>query len=411
MAVAGIITEYDPLHMGHVYLMDEVRRLLGPETPIICVMSGNYVQRGAFAIADKRARAAAAVQSGADLVLELPTPWALSSAEGFAAGAVEILKAAGIVTHLAFGSESGNAGGLLRLAEALCSEDFAGQLHRELGRGDSFAAARQRAVESILSPEDAALLRTPNDILGVEYCKALRGSGIQPVAIPRRGAAHGDGEAGDGFASASAIRALLQKGMEGRALALMAPAMADAYRAERDAGRAPALLENCERAVLARLRFMEEGDFAALDEGHEGLYRRFYRFSRSAASVEALLESVKTRRYPMSRLRRMVFRAYLGLSSAPPYPPPYLRLLAANEQGTALLARMRETAALPVLTKPASVHRMAADARRLFALEVRAGRLYALACPDPASAIDEWRASPVICRKQSKERLSINPEN
>ncbi len=398
MPVAGIITEYDPLHMGHVYLMNKVRRLLGRETAVVCVMSGNYVQRGAFAVADKRARAAAAVQSGADLVLELPTPWALSSAEGFAAGAVEILKAAGVVTHLAFGSESGDIGALLRLAEALCSEEFSVRLRRELGRGDSFAAARQRVVEALLSPEDGVLLRHPNDILGIEYCKALRGSGIRPLAIPRRGAAHGDGEARDGLVSASAIRSLLQKGGEDRALSLMAPAMADAYRTERDAGRAPALLENCERAVLARLRFMEEADYAALDEGHEGLYRRFYRASRSAASVGELLEAVKTKRYPLARLRRMLFRAYLGLPPAPPGPPPYLRLLAANERGTALLAGMR---ALPVLTKPASVRRMAEDARSLFELEARASRLYALACPDPGSAVDEWRAGPVICRREA----------
>jgi len=165
-------------------------------------------------------------------------------------------------------------------------------------------------------------------------------------------------------------------------------------------------LENCERAVLARLRFMEEADCAALDEGREGLYRRFYRASRSAASVGELLEAVKTKRYPMARLRRMVFRAYLDLPSAPPCPPPYLRLLAASGRGTALLARMREAAALPVLTKPASVRRMAEDARRVFALEARAGRLYALACPDPAAAFDEWRAGPVICRREGRNLYS-----
>jgi len=381
--------------------MEEARRLLGPSAAVVCVMSGNYVQRGAFAIADKRARAAAAVRSGADLVLELPAPWALSSAEGFAAGAVELLKATGVVTHLVFGSESGDTGALLRLAETLASEDFAVCLRRELSRGDSYAAARQRAVGAVLSPEDAALLENPNDILGAEYCKALRGSGIRPAAIRRRGAAHGDETAGDGFVSASAIRALLRKGEEERALSLMAPAMAEFYRAERDAGRAPALLENCERAVLARLRFLEEADFAALDQGHEGLYRRFYRAGRSAATVEGFLEAVKTKRYPMARLRRMVFRAYLGLPPAPPWPPPYLRLLAANERGTALLAGMRKTAALPVLTKPASVRRMGAEARRLFELEARAGRLYALACPDPAAAVDEWRAGPAIFRGEA----------
>lgn len=396
MTAAGIITEYDPLHMGHVHLMAETRRLLGPDTGIICVMSGNYVQRGDFAIADKFARAAAAVQSGADLVLELPVPWALSSAEGFAAGAVELLKATGAVTHLVFGSESGDAAPLVRCAEALCAEDFSSRLREELKQGDSFPAARQRALEALLPGGDAGALSRPNDTLGVEYCKALRGSGIQPVAILRRGAAHGSEAAESG--SASAIRTLIRRGEEEAALDLCAPAMAEAYRAERAAGRAPVSLSNCERAILARLRFLEEADWAALDLGNEGLYRRFYRSSRSAASLSELLEDVKTKRYPLARLRRMVFRAYLGLPPAPPEVPAYLRLLAANRRGgTALLAGMRRTAALPVLTKPAAVRRLGPEARRLFDLEVRADRLWALACPDPAAVPDPWRRGPVIC--------------
>lgn len=399
MAAAGIITEYNPLHMGHVHLMAEARRPLGPETGILCVMSGNYVQRGDFAVAGKHARAAAAVRSGADLVLELPVPWALSSAEGFAAGAVEILKATGAVSHLVFGSEGGDAAPLVRCAEALCSGAFPEALRKELKKGDSFPAARQRALEALLSKEDAAALSRPNDTLGVEYCKALRGSGIQPVAVLRRGAAHDGADVGDGIASASAIRALLRKGEEEAALGLCAPAMAEAYRMEREAGRAPASLERCERAILARLRFLEEADWAALELGNEGLYRRFFRSSRSAASLAELLETVKTKRYPMARLRRTVFRAYLGLPPAPPEEPAYLRVLAANERGTALLAGMRKTAALPVLTKPAAVRRLGPGARRLFDLEARADRLYALACPDPAAVPDAWRTGPVIVRE------------
>lgn len=395
MPVAGIIAEYNPLHCGHLYLLEEARRLLGLETAVVCVMSGNFVQRGDFALVDKLARAGAAVRSGADLVFELPLPWALSPAESFAQGGVELLKASGVVTHLVFGSEGGDVAPLVRLAEALASPEFSSRLRRELSRGDSFAAARQRAAASLLSPEDAACLARPNDILGVEYCKALSGSGIQPLAVPRRGSGHDAGLA-DGF-SASAIRDLVRRGETGAALRRMAPAMAEAYRAEEAAGRAPASLENCERAILARLRFLEEEDFAALDGGHEGLYHRLYRASRSAASFSQLLEEAKTKRYPLARLRRMAFWAYLGLSHAPPGPPPYLRLLAANGRGRVLLAQMRKRAALPVLTKPAAVGHMSPEALRLFRLEARAGRLYALACPDPAAVADEWRRGPLIC--------------
>lgn len=396
MPVAGIITEYNPLHYGHVHLLEETRRRLGAGTPIVCVMSGNFVQRGDFALVDKRARAAAAVRSGADLVLELPLPWALSSAEGFARGGVEALRALGCVTHLAFGSEGGDAGPLVRLAEVLCAGDFPEALRRELSKGDSFPAARQRAAAGLLSPEEAAPLGRPNDLLAVEYCKALRGSGIQPLAVLRKGDGH-DAPVSGGY-SASAIRELLRQGEEAAALERMAPAMAEAFRAEASAGRAPVFGENCEQAVLARLRFMEEPDFAALDHGREGLYRRLFRASRQAAGLSGLLAEAKTRRYPMARLRRMVLWAFLGLDGRTPEALPYLRLLAANNRGRAVLAQARS--ALPVLAKPAGVRRLGPEAQSLFQLEARAGRLYALACPNPAAAADEWRAGPVIVNQE-----------
>ena len=396
MPVAGIITEYNPLHYGHVYLLEETRRRLGPETGIICVMSGNFVQRGDFALTEKWGRARAAVRSGADLVLELPLPWATASAEGFASGAVGTLRATGLVTHLVFGSEGGDTAPLIRLAEVLASGAFDEVLRRELTRGDSFAAARQRAVAILLSQEETAPLARPNDLLGVEYCKALRGSGIRPLAVPRRGSGH-DGGGTDGF-SASAIRELIWRGETERALGLMAPAMAEAYRAEQQAGRAPVLWKTCERAILARLRFMDEADFAALDPGREGLHRRFRRAARDTGSLGKLLDAVKTKRYPLARLRRMVLWAYLGLSPVPPEELPYLRPLAFNERGRALLAAMRDTAVLPILTKPAAVRRLPPEAQRLFEEEVRASGLYALAFPDPAAGLSEWRRGPVILR-------------
>ncbi|MEG1594681.1 MAG: nucleotidyltransferase family protein, partial [Oscillibacter sp.] len=192
MQIAGIIAEYNPLHGGHVRLMEQLRAQLGQETAILCVMSGNFVQRGDFALLRKHVRAEAAVKSGADLVLELPLPWAVSSAERFADGGVQTLIETGLVTHLAFGSECGDAAALRRLAAGLLGESFPALLRRELDRGVSFAAARQAAVAQLPQSADAKLLETPNNILGVEYCKSLlrRGSSIQPLALPREGAAH-----------------------------------------------------------------------------------------------------------------------------------------------------------------------------------------------------------------------------
>lgn len=388
--------------MGHVHLLGEVRRLLGEDAAVVCAMSGDFVQRGDFALVRRRARAAAAVRSGADLVLELPLPWAASPAERFARGGVETLLGTGLVDTLAFGSECGDAAALCRVAAALLSEAFPPVLKEELGRGDSFAAARQRAVGRLTDPETAALLEHPNNILGVEYCKAVLARSAPPevLTVPRLGAAH-DGETDfpGQNASAAGIRALLRQGRREEALSRMAPAMAAVYRDEEAAGRAPVFWENCERAVLARLRGLEEADFAALDQGREGLYRRLYGASRSAASVEELLAAAKTKRYPHARLRRMVLWAYLGLRPGElPEKVPCLRVLAANGTGRALLARMRKTAVLPVLTKPAAVNRLGGEARRLLELEARAADLYALAYPDLSAAGggELWREGPVM---------------
>ncbi|MCI9482730.1 MAG: nucleotidyltransferase family protein [Oscillibacter sp.] len=393
MPIAGIIAEYNPLHAGHVHLMEEARCLLGPDTAILCVMSGDFVQRGDFALASKRARAAAAVESGADLVLELPLPWAVSPAEAFSAGAVELLENTGVVTHLVFGSECGDAAALNRVAAALNGEAFSERVRGELTAGDTFAAARQRAVSALTSREDAALLERPNNILGVEYCKSLQRlhSRIQAVTVLRTGAAH-DAESG---ASSSAIRTLLRRGEREAALGCMAPAMRIAYELEEGENRAPVFYETCERAVLARLRSMEPADFAALDPGREGLRNRLYQAVRGGVTVEEILTAAKTKRYPLARLRRMVLWAYLGLTEVPARVP-YARPLAANAVGRSLLAAMRKKAAIPVLTKPAAVHRLPEDAIRLFELEARAADLYALAYPAPAPGGGEWRARPVM---------------
>ena len=401
MQAAGIILEYNPLHNGHVYLLEETRRLLGAETAIIGIMSGDFVQRGDFAIVRRQARAKAAIESGVDLVLELPLPWAVASGERFADGGVEILEKTGVATHLVFGSECGDAAPLKRVASALISEELKPLLQQELRKGSSFAAARQRAVEKLVSAEEASLLESPNNILGVEYCKALlrRESGIRPLTIKRQGTAYHGTELEGILASATLIRRLLRDGEREQALELMAPAMQRAYLEEEAAGRAPVLSEVCERAILARLRSMPEEGFAGLDEGREGLCNRLYNASRTAVSVEEILKTAKTKRYAYARLRRMVLWAWLGLTPAEfSRGVPYLRVLAANETGRNVLARMKKTAAVPILTKPNHVRRMSEEAQKLFRLEAQAADLYALAYPDLSAAVGDslWKEGPVI---------------
>jgi predicted nucleotidyltransferase len=400
MQIVGIIAEYNPLHCGHLYQIERIRNLLGENTAMICIMSGNYVQRGDFAVLRKHVRAEAAVRSGADLILELPLPWAISSAERFAEGGVKLLNGTGITTYLAFGSECGDTEKLQRIAWILESTEFSSRLRSELKTGVSFAAARQTVVEDFLGEDDGKILSQPNDILGVEYCRSLfrEKSSLIPLAIRREGAGHHGGISGDS-ASSGEIRRCLAEGKREQAISLMAPAMQTLYEGEERFGRAPVLMKNCQRGILAKLRTMTAENFLLLDGGNEGLGNRFYNAARSAATLEKLLGEVKTKRYAYARLRRMALWAYLGLFPADmPEAPPYLRVLAANALGRELLARMRTTSAIPILTKPADVRLLPDTARRLFALEARATDLYTLAYPELAAAQGgaEWKIGPVM---------------
>ena len=397
MNAIGIISEYNPFHRGHKWQIDELRRRFGEETAVVCAMSGDFVQRGDFAIERAHARAEAAVRGGADLVLELPLPWAISSAEGFARGGVGVLAATGVVGTLAFGSECGDTARLQRAAETLLRADFPDALREELAKGLSFAAARESAARALIG-EDAAVLREPNDILGVEYCKALlqSGSTIAPLAILRKVVGH-NGGAAKGFASASHIRELLTNGED--ASAYLTAESAAIYARECAAGRAPVTMQNAERAVLSRLRAMCEEDFARYDSGNEGLYRRFYDAARTAASVDELLSAVKTKRYAYARLRRMLLAAYLDVTAADVPPEvPYLRVLACNERGRKLLKTIKKTGSAPVLTKSADVRALSEEAQKLFALTARAADQYVLAYPElrAARGSSAWTEGPVI---------------
>ena len=397
MPVAGIICEYNPFHLGHARMIENLRRQ-GMDG-VVCAMSGNFVQRGEFALLSKQDRAEMAVRCGADLVLELPTLWSASGAENFARGGAAELAETGVVTHLAFGSECGDASALDHLAEVLDSPEYESALQRNLQSGRSFAACRRTAAAELLGEDTAALLDLPNNNLGVEYCRALRRmhSPIKVMTLHREGAGH-DGTPCDGIASASYIRQLLRQGNAAEAVQYLPRESGEILLREMAAGRAPVYMAQCERAVLARLRQMEEADFAPYDSGGEGLYRRVYRAVQEECTVEGILDAAKTKRYSHARLRRMLLAAYLKIPADPlPERLPYLRVLAANERGRQLLREMRDHH-VPVLTKPADVASLGREAEKLFAEEARRTDLYTLAYPNlqESRCGADWRAVPVI---------------
>lgn len=390
MGVVGIVCEYNPLHSGHARMLRQLRER-GAEA-IVCAMSGNFVQRGEPAIVGKLARAEMALRCGADLVLEIPTPWAAATAETFAGGGVEILRRTGVVDELTFGAECPDVEALTAVADALDSAEYRAALRRHEAGNETFAARRQAAVAELVGPERASLLSRPNNILAVEYLRCLRETGIRPVAIARQGAEHDAPDAGDGTVSASTIRELLRAGETERALSYMPRAAADVLRRELETGAAPAGMKYCERGVLDRLRRMGEEDWIPYDGGSEGLYHRMYQAVRETTDLQSLLERAKTKRYPMARLRRMVLAAWLELPKAPA-EVPYLRLLGANDTGRCLLRQMR---GVPVLTKPADVEKLGDKAAELFRQECRWSDLYALTAPHLLPCGADWRATPIL---------------
>ena len=385
MDAVGVVCEFDPLHRGHERLL---RRAGESGQVLVCAMSGNFTQRGGAACVEKFARAEMAVRCGADLVVELPTPWAMATAEKFADGGVSLLAQCGVKT-LYFGSECGDTDALWATAEALLRADVHRAIRLEMDGGLPYAAARQAVLERETGL--GALLAQPNNTLAVEYLKAIRRRGLaaEAVTVRREDGGH------HGSASASHIRALLAAGQEAKAFALMPPQAADILGREMKKGLAPADSAQLERAMLARLRLMNEHDFASYDSGGEGLYRRVYRAVQEGGSLGDILTRATTKRYPTARVRRMLWAVFLGLE-APGEDIPYVRILAATEAGRRLLRQMQD-AGVPVLTKAADVGRLGPSAEALFTREARRTDVYALACPgSPLPCGSDWRRTPTM---------------
>lgn len=330
----GIICEYNPLHLGHLKQIRLIREQFGEDTAIVCAMSGDYVQRGMPAIIGKSSRAEAALASGADLVLELPVTAALSSAEGFAAGGVKILSR--MCDALCFGTETADEEILMQTAQALLSDRFPPLLKDQLALGLSFPAARQAALAQM--GLDTAFLSQPNNILAVEYCKAIlsRNSAMGIFPIHRAGSYHAEIADAEN-PSATAVRNLMLYAHNWKSCVPkpVRPIFENAPLHSLDAG---------ERAVLAKLRTMSDQEFESLPYGSEGLWRKLMHASRAEATLEEIITAVKTKRYTRTRIQRMVLCAFLGITGdTMAAEVPYTRVLAFTETGRRILKEAKKT--------------------------------------------------------------------
>ena len=397
MDFIGVVCEYNPFHNGHAYHLRESARLTD-EQGVVCVMSGDFVQRGEAALYAKYARAEAAVRGGADVVFELPLPWALASAEGFARGAVGLLAAIGATT-LSFGTESEDLGILDTLARRLIEPQTVELIRAKMADEPelSFAAARQRVLEQLCG-EGARALETPNNILAVEYLKTIceQELSIKPLAVRRLGSAH-DGAGEGNTRSASEIRSLLSRGES--ADRFMSASSRAVFERDTAQGRGIPSRTALETAILARLRMLRPADFAALPDASGGLGERLCRAAAEEPTLDAVFAAVKNKRLAMSRVRRACYCAALGVRSGMSDGiPPYARLLAANARGREMLAELRESSEIPIVTKPASVRELGERSETVFSLGAAAHDLYVLgyrAAEERRGGAD-WRTGPRI---------------
>ncbi len=358
MKVAAIICEYNPFHKGHKHQLDEVRRILGDDTAIIALMSGNYVQRGDVALFNKSARASAAINCGADLVLELPPLCAVQSAELFAMGGVSILNALNFADCLAFGAESCDLPLIESIAELFCNEPegFSQKLSELCDTGLSFPTARARVIEELLGKPAAELLKEPNNILAVEYCRALKAlkSTIKPLLIQRTGAMHHDTDASCGIASATHIRNLFAENKQNEAFSYMPDFCRKAFGNEKIHS-----LKSMNKAIIGEIIKASPENLKNISDVGEGLENRIKEKARVACNVEELADLVKTKRYTHSRIRRIILSSYLGITQNDRcFTPSYVRILDHNEKGQALIRKAKKNSFLPLVRNTSQINKL-----------------------------------------------------
>ena len=360
MSVA-VICEFNPFHNGHRYLLNTAKKLTGEA--VLAVMSGSFTQRGEVALCSKFERAEAALKGGADLVAELPAVYAVSCAERFARGGVNISKMFGCVNYLAFGCEDDDIDLLKTAAFAGENPEVNAIIAEQMNSGSYYPKAYEYAVRQVCGGEVADVLTKPNNILAVEYIRALRGTDIKPLPIKRVGAEH-DSDGADGiYASASYIRKLLRGGKSAEKLLPYVPSEIT-------------YPEKLDRALLYKLRNMNAEQLRALPEVGEGLENRILSAARKFGTAEEVIGEVKTKRYTRSRICRILTCALLGITEElQTKTADYARVLGFTDEG----GKMLKTCSGRVITSVAKTDGLDADSAELLAADVRATDAAALA--------------------------------
>lgn len=369
MKICAIISEFNPFHNGHKYLIDKAHNL--GYTHKIAIMSGNFVQRGEPAIVSKKARALAAMKNGINLVIEIPTVWAISTSERYAEAGVTIADSLGCVDALVFGSESGNLKSLKSIAEITASPEFSSALKKYISTGVTFAKAREQAVQELLRYSDISdCMQQANNNLAIEYIKNLNriNSSITPVCVKRSSA--------ENIISASEIRNLIYFGKNYKNY--LPKTSEEIIFEEIKNNLAPTNIQNAEKIILYKLKSMSQNDFKLLPDISEGLENRFLKAVNSSKNFEEILFKIKTKRYTMSRIKRIIMAAVLDIKNQIQIQNvPYIRILGSDEKGFEIL-KAAKNSRLPIISKYSEIKNLSTFETEIFEKECFCTSIYGL---------------------------------
>lgn len=401
MCTVAIICEYNPFHNGHKYQIDKIREHFGEETNIVAIMSGNYTQRGDIAIADKLLRAECAVNSGVNLVLEIPFPYSVSSAEFYARSGVEIADKIGIVDFLSFGSECGDINALKKYAEITLTDEYrstVSKLEKETAtKKYGYAKLCELAMAELLH-QNMKIELSPNNILAIEYIKALirLKSKIEPHTIKRDGADYRDKNiTHESRQSATAIRESLLGGVS--ALEYVPKSTKSIICKAIEKKEMPTVPSRLDAAVISSLRLNSPSQCTRIQDAGGGLYNRLISNSFKANDILTLLALTETKKYTRARIKRVIWYSFFGVTSSEFNTPPlYTQVLAMDGKGKAMLKKIGKQGEIPVLTKPSKLDGLSEAALRQKNLADKADSIFQLTKPVPADGCFSLKFTPFI---------------
>ncbi len=391
MNICGIVAEYNPFHNGHAHHIAETKDKTKCDA-IVVVMSGNFIQRGVPALFDKWTRAKMALKNGADLVIELPSYYATSSAEYFAQGSISLLDGLGVVNSLSFGSDTNDLDALKRIANVLYlePEDYKKLLQSELKRGTSYPIARSNALKNFLKKEFDAkyiadILLDSNNILGIEYLKALlyANSGIKPFIIERKAVKYNSTVIENNICSATAIRELLEKNELETVKDVMPKESFEIMNKEILNGRAPMFLKNFEKEILYQLRKSSTEELFNIADVTEGLENLLKKASTEGMNLEEVIEIIKTKRYTRTRVQRILLHTLLNVYKSDvedyKYNPQYIRVLGFTKTGEKVLSQIYNNTNLPIITSVNKFLKAANEtSKKMLEKDIMATNIYTL---------------------------------